>query len=73
MSATIRSLAEQKEQALDIITALKMANTPATSEDRFKAAINYEIAERAYMAASRNFNEAIKLLSTEELIALVTQ
>ena len=69
----IYELNRRRAEALVLVQALGLANTPFTLEGRVKADAQYRLAQDAWLAAEREYRRAIDGLSAEELRELVKE
>ena len=70
MASDIKTLAARCAEAGSRLRSLRMLNTPENIEDQIMAVVRCAIAERVLDRTERDLNEAIRKLTTDELIAL---
>jgi hypothetical protein len=70
MRKSIQELAEDLAKAKTQMAQMGMMNTPTDLFLKIKSDARYQLAVNGYMKASQDYSQAIKNLSSEELLKL---
>ena len=68
----IHALNKRRSECWSVVQALQHVNTPVEYEDRIALDARARLAHDAWMAAERDYIQALSQLSTKELIDLTT-